>query len=975
MQVTMTTVSPRVGKHRQVQERPNAHASRWVAAIADVRSGPRFSAWATALIGIVVLKAGLSLALKPDTILVSYSGIPYFVLLVLASGFAIRNGIQNTLSKRPFWVFLSVAYGLWALDQWIYLYYQFGLHTEVPDNSIADIVLFLHVAVLMAAVSTLPHRSVSLRRLYPAVLDSILLLVFWSFLYFYAVFPYQLFSNAAGYALGFDTLYLLVNWALILTVGFLSVRASAPWRSIYLHLLGASTLYALSSALANLAVDSGGYVNGRLYGVGLVAAVCWFVWIPLRAQQLAGTKVRETRSEISEGSQASAWAMVAVVMISVPIVWELLRSGGPTGMRTFRMLVAIAAIVCLASAAFIKEYFAKSELAAGLGSANGRLRLAMGSGKAVGWEWDVKTSRVSWFGDLKSNFGLDSEMHMEQAADFFRRFVHPEDREQVSEAVTDARRDHKLYEGEFRVVWPDGTLRWVTAKGEFQYSSKGEPERMLGMAVDITDRKQLQTELLESQDRMRAIVASAMDAIIAVDDEQRIVLFNAAAEKMFACQSQDVVGSPIERFIPQRARAQHGAHIRQFGETRSSSRAMGALGTLWALKANGDEFPIEASISHSNISGKLLFTVIIRDVTEQKKAEQGLRKSEERFRLFMDHSPAVAWLKDEQGHYIYMNEPYQRHFGLRLEDRLGKTDFEIYPRAIAEQFKKNDQGALAAGHPVEFTEESIDHDGNPCTWLAYKFPFHDASGQTFVGGIGIDITDRRKAREALEALTGRLIHAQEEERARISRELHDDFSQRLALLGISLGQLWKNLPSEGLERDSVREMLKRTKELSSDLHTLSHELHSSRLEHVGLVSALDGLSKEIGEKYKIEVQFTGCELRFKISKDVALCLFRVAQEALGNVAKHSRAKGAQVELGADASLVTLRISDAGRGFDPSVQKPDAGIGIIGMSERLRLVGGHLVVKSLPNCGTEIIAEVPLTAAEEAPRVKAQVAGG
>jgi signal transduction histidine kinase len=224
-------------------------------------------------------------------------------------------------------------------------------------------------------------------------------------------------------------------------------------------------------------------------------------------------------------------------------------------------------------------------------------------------------------------------------------------------------------------------------------------------------------------------------------------------------------------------------------------------------------------------------------------------------------------------------------------------------------------------------------------------------------------------------LAGRLIDAQEQERARISRELHDDFSQRLALLGIGLGQLWKKLSAERVaERQSVLEMLQGTKELSSDLHTLSHELHSSRLEHVGLVSALAGLCREVSAKHKIEVEFIGRESPTNLPKDVALCLFRVAQEALGNVVKHSRAQISQVELAGNGSAVTLRVSDSGKGFDPSTQKPDAGIGMIGMRERLRLVGGQLLVKSRPNCGTDIVAEVPLATVEDEAQVKTQAVG-
>jgi len=232
-------------------------------------------------------------------------------------------------------------------------------------------------------------------------------------------------------------------------------------------------------------------------------------------------------------------------------------------------------------------------------------------------------------------------------------------------------------------------------------------------------------------------------------------------------------------------------------------------------------------------------------------------------------------------------------------------------------------------------------------WLVdFGVPRFESDG-TFLGYVGscIDITDRKTSEESLHTLTGRLISAQEEERARIARELHDDFSQRLALLGIGLGQLWKKLsPQEVEQRQSVLEMLRGTKEMSSDLHTLSHQLHSSKLEHVGLVPALHGLCRDFSEKYKIEVLFTECEFPIDVPKDVALCLFRVAQEALGNAVKHSGAREAQVEIRSNASGISLRIFDQGKGFDPAMKNPAAGIGLIGMSERLRLVGGRLLVK-------------------------------
>ena len=214
--------------------------------------------------------------------------------------------------------------------------------------------------------------------------------------------------------------------------------------------------------------------------------------------------------------------------------------------------------------------------------------------------------------------------------------------------------------------------------------------------------------------------------------------------------------------------------------------------------------------------------------------------------------------------------------------------------------------------------------------------------------------------ESLEELSGRLIAAQEEERSRIARELHDDFSQRLALLGIGLSRLWKKRPeSEEEERTVVRELWTRSQEISSDVHRLSHQLHSSKLQHVGLVPALMGLCEEIGEKYRIEVQFADCGVASETPKDVSLCLFRVTQEALNNVVKHSRAKRARVELYQARSEIRLQVVDAGAGFDVELKGTEGGIGLVGMRERLRLVGGRLSVRSAPGRGTEILAEAPL----------------
>ena len=235
---------------------------------------------------------------------------------------------------------------------------------------------------------------------------------------------------------------------------------------------------------------------------------------------------------------------------------------------------------------------------------------------------------------------------------------------------------------------------------------------------------------------------------------------------------------------------------------------------------------------------------------------------------------------------------------------------------------------------------------------------------------------KKSAMEALEKLGGHLIYAQEEERARIARELHDDFSQRLAVQHLELGQLRDSLPETELEeRAMVQKILKKGKEISADLRSLSHRLYSSKLELVGLVPALSGLCEEISQKSGIAVHFSGYGASLPLSNDMALCLFRVCQEALSNVVKYSEAKSAHVQLSADANGVSLRISDEGKGFDTDFRNSEEGIGLGSMRERLRLVGGKLSVHSELTKGTEILAEIPRSVFAKQSGIRTKDAGG
>jgi len=217
----------------------------------------------------------------------------------------------------------------------------------------------------------------------------------------------------------------------------------------------------------------------------------------------------------------------------------------------------------------------------------------------------------------------------------------------------------------------------------------------------------------------------------------------------------------------------------------------------------------------------------------------------------------------------------------------------------------------------------------------------------------------------------RLIEAHEQERAWIARELHDDINQRVALLAVQLRTLKQSLPRTEAEAGCVlEEAYERVSELGTDIQSLSHHLHSSKLDYLGLVAAAKSVCKELSRDQNVEVAFQSEDLPRDLPKEVSLCLFRVLQEALQNAVKHSRARRFEVAFTATLTEIQLTVHDSGIGFDPEKAVSSHGLGLTSMKERLKLVGGMLSVESKPEQGTTIHASVPLSR-----KSKSAAAGG
>jgi PAS domain S-box-containing protein len=653
---------------------------------------------------------------------------------------------------------------------------------------------------------------------------------------------------------------------------------------------------------------------------------------------------------------------------------------------------------------------------------------------------------------------------------------------------------------EIVILTKQGNKRTVLLNVGSVVDSKGNLLHSTSVQVDITERKRIEQKLRESQERVTAMIASAMDAIITIDSEQRVVMFNASAERMFGCSARDAIGSHINRLIPKRFQRAHEAHVTHFGEAGITARSMGKLGSLWGLRGNGEEFPIEASISQHEIDGRKQFTAIIRDITERVHTESAWRESEERFRLVANAAPVMIWMSGTDKLCMYFNqswldftgrpieaelgngwadgvhpkdleqcmdiyatafdrrEPFQMQYRLRrldgeyrwildngvprfnadgsfagyigscvdvterkraedalhemncalevqttalqareellkifvehvpagvamfdrdmrylqASDRwcadygidrsqvLGKSHYELFPN-LPDRWREVHRRGLA-GETVRAEEDRWDRETDT-KWIRWEVRPWWSRADSLPGGILIfaeDVTRRKEVEEALRAASQKLIKAQEDERTRIARELHDDINQRIALLAVRLQSQQSPHASAAEFRKVIGDTITELENLGMDVQALSHKLHSSKLESLGLATAAASFCKELSSQHGVEIEFHSENIPTDLSKDISLNLFRVLQEALQNAIKYSGSRRFHVSLTGTSNQVQLKVRDTGIGFDPEEAMKGHGLGLTSMKERVKMVNGTLSIDSQPLCGTTIQARVPFS---------------
>jgi PAS domain S-box-containing protein len=410
----------------------------------------------------------------------------------------------------------------------------------------------------------------------------------------------------------------------------------------------------------------------------------------------------------------------------------------------------------------------------------------------------------------------------------------------------------------------------------------------------------------------------------------------------------------------------------RFGSTGvSTSMIAVAFISIWnAVHGRG---PFIAPGPHINVFSLQMFLffmaapfmVLAALAEETKDAEQALRLRDKELNDAQRVARTGSWKWDAISDTVTWSAELYRLAG--YDPELPAPSFKEHKQFFTPEswsrLKEGIKRALETGVPYQLDLEAIHSDGTRFWLTARGEAVMDGSGRPLcLRGTTQDITERKQSEAALVAMSGRLITAQEEERSRIARELHDDLSQRLALLQISLQQFKQSMPGLSSSAEQhLRSIEELANELSSDLHSLSHELHPAKLETLGLVASLQGLCNEFSAQHELAVRFVHSNTPEQIPKDVTLCLFRITQEALHNVVKHSGAAEATVELSGRADEISLCIRDSGQGFEVDSVEGVSGLGLNSLRERVRLVRGQLSIESKPSQGTRIYVRIPLPA--------------
>jgi PAS domain S-box-containing protein len=573
--------------------------------------------------------------------------------------------------------------------------------------------------------------------------------------------------------------------------------------------------------------------------------------------------------------------------------------------------------------------------------------------------------------------------------------LHPDSRPSVARRIAKLSAGQTLSMTEERIVRLDGTVIDVEITGSLFDDHLGSGLQVI--VRDITARKRTEAALRESEERLRLAFAGAQEGVWDWNLETGAVVYSAQWTRMLGYEMHEIephVGAWERLLHPddvQRASDILQGVLRGEADYSAEFRLRHKDGHFVDVLSRG--FPVRRE--PDGVVVRIVGTHL--DLTERKRAEAKLRADEHRLRSFLENSAVAGWLKDEDGRYVFLSKNFQR-FGMGIEEWVGRTDFDFWPREVAETFRRNDLAVLKSGQNVEVVEEAVYPDGSRSWWLNHKFRLEGADGRHYVGGLGVDVTARTNAEELLRhahdeleervrerttelanantallleivereradvarrELLARLVFAQEDERRRIAREMHDQLGEQLTALGLHVRGLQDAVADAPalIERADALERV--TQELDRSVDELVWALRPTALDDLGLRAALENYLQDWSSRGGVAAELHTAGLSVdRLSTEIETTLYRIAQEALTNVAKHAKATSVAVLLERRPDHISLVIEDDGVGFDSNAAgRTSQGFGLLGMQERAALIGANLEIESVAGGGTSILVRI------------------
>ncbi|MFZ1986068.1 MAG: PAS domain-containing protein [Desulfatitalea sp.] len=508
---------------------------------------------------------------------------------------------------------------------------------------------------------------------------------------------------------------------------------------------------------------------------------------------------------------------------------------------------------------------------------------------------------------------------------------------------------------------------------------------LIGLAVlvlyqkasrEIAQRRNAELALRQSETRYRSLYHHTPAMLHSIDPQGRLISVSDFWVETMGYGREELLGRPLtDFFTPESKHLAITVGMPQFFEKGFVKDLPYRM-----IKADGGAIDILLSaIADRDLDGRIQRSLAVCvDVTERNRAEAALREAKETLSHYskelerqvrvrtgeitaiLKYTPAVVYMKDIHGRYLLVNSGFEKLFGVTNDAVRGKSDEQLLPAGVARQFQMHDEKVLAEGLSLHVEEHVPQADGAH-TYLSVKFPIYEESGQMLgVCGVATDITALKNAQEQLRRLSGAIMANQESERAAIARELHDELGQLLTALRMDAVWLQKRLadkdPSAAERAAAICTLVDTTIE---EVRAMAIRLRPGVLDDLGLVAALEWYTSEFERRAEFACIFSHDPMP-AIDNTTATAAYRIAQEALTNVARHARATRAEVDLRLRRQALCLTVWDDGLGFNPSTLSDAQMLGLAGMRERAALVGGALAVTSQPGQGTLVTLTVPLT---------------